>query len=771
MTESADIPPVESSPALEEDAEMTPVAASPAFTDTTPSVPASTPTPTATAAPTATANGKKKAPPKKTSQAALERRRLGRLKAAETMARKIKDSGILRKDNKLKYSNFEPLTLINQKNYVTDYLKKDEQFLILRERRQMRLRNQKANKEKNEKERSDTPSNDIDDVDGDLDMDDDLDNAPNDSVSKNGSKTVVIHPGSKNIRIGFATDFYPKTFPFVVAVPKKCVPAGPAVDDTDDETTEEEAQAREELILDFKERMKFYKRRIIPNSSDVVANFNKKAKPQVISELDDINKTNYIKSPTEPFYIGQDAINLVSDEYELRYPILTSGKFNEQQYNSVQEVFGEVQLFLEHILRNEFDTNVRKDTFKCTLIIPDLYDKIYVESWIELLLKMGFTGVALIQESLSGTYGANVTSACVIDIGATTSKVACVDEGCVMTNSRGVVNFGGDDLTLLFHKLLKESSFPIEFDKANPQDWLMMEELKEKFITFNDEEIFVQLFNFTKRYADKLSEKYEFKLFDEVMLTPMSLFFPKNFKKPANYQEVKFSQRKSVDYFTGAENNPVSLTQKQIASGEGYSNQYDLPIIKSLINNEIIEDGVAYNSPVIFELDKLIIQSITNASRYNITKAKSYYENLLLVGGSVKIKEFEKILIDRILINRPRILSLLSLPDLLKKVEVLVTKADGELAKTEAEEEKEKIRAALDSSIEQEISTLLENASSPTINVEVLPAPREMDPAILVWKGASVFSRLKLIEELWINENDWDLLGSRSLQHKLTFPY
>ena len=32
-----------------------------------------------------------------------------------------------------------------------------------------------------------------------------------------GSKTIVIHPGSRNLRIGLATDALPKTIPMVIA--------------------------------------------------------------------------------------------------------------------------------------------------------------------------------------------------------------------------------------------------------------------------------------------------------------------------------------------------------------------------------------------------------------------------------------------------------------------------------------------------------------------------------------------------------------------------
>lgn len=51
-------------------------------------------------------------------------------------------------------------------------------------------------------------------------MDPDLDeDVPMDDIgSENyGSKTIVIHVGSQNLRIGFATDALPKTVPMVIA--------------------------------------------------------------------------------------------------------------------------------------------------------------------------------------------------------------------------------------------------------------------------------------------------------------------------------------------------------------------------------------------------------------------------------------------------------------------------------------------------------------------------------------------------------------------------
>jgi hypothetical protein len=46
-----------------------------------------------------------------------------------------------------------------------------------------------------------------------------------------------------------------------------------------------------------------------------------------------------------------------------------------------------------------------------------------------------------LQESLAATYGAGVTTACVVDIGATMTSVSVVDDGLVLPDTRSVMRF------------------------------------------------------------------------------------------------------------------------------------------------------------------------------------------------------------------------------------------------------------------------------------------------------------------------------------------
>jgi actin-related protein 8 len=44
--------------------------------------------------------------------------------------------------------------------------------------------------------------------------------------------------------------------------------------------------------------------------------------------------------------------------------------------------------------------------------------------------------------------------------------------------------------------------------------------------------------------------------------------------------------------------------------------------------------------------------------------------------------------------------------------------------------------------------------------------PREMDPAVTVWKGGSVFGKLRMTNDSWIGALEYDRLGSRILNYK-----
>jgi actin-related protein 8 len=67
--------------------------------------------------------------------------------------------------------------------------------------------------------------------------------------------------------------------------------------------------------------------------------------------------------------------------------------------------------------------------------------------------------------------------------------------------------------------------------------------------------------------------------------------------------------------------------------------------------------------------------------------------------------------------------------------------------------------------------------------VQIIPPPKEVDPRVLAWKGASVLGKMDGVSDLWVTPSDWvcinlvfaafriliyiqDTFGMRSLKEK-----
>lgn len=714
----------------------------------------------------------------------------------------------------------------------------------------------------------DEDDEDDEDGDGDGDVDDGDDGAEAGEggevvKAKMGFDTIVIQPGSSTIRIGRATDAFPLTVPAVIAVKKKDAPKGEdqrgpypyrTVDASGTHFTEDFDHFRDIVTKDFKARMKYYKRRILPNSRESASNYNKKQEPEKIADHNDPYKKEWLdlKEPenrSRPVFVGDEALKLeIKGDWMLRFPI-KYGNFNETNYQSPHEVLGDLAYIVIDSLRKlEIQGKQQLGNLKALLVIPDLYDKIYVETWCDMLLKqIGFGKIAIIQESVAATFGAGTQSACVIDVGAQTTTIACVDEGLIINDSRISLNYGGDNITETFIKLLLELSFPYkDIDlKSFNDDWELAESLKKNYVTFQDADIAVQLYNFYKRKPGQLTEKFEFKVFDEVMISPLGLFYPGLFQNE-NEDVVESSKRLfpvSMDQYSGKPNNPYSKAQENITTNHIHADLTDDQLLLEIVDEKNrLKNANPYSKPKptktsselnsesqkkLIPLEKAIIESITNAGIFtDFNKVKKLYDNLLVVGGGLgKIPAFDFLLTDRINIWRPKFLSSTAMEEILEfvsnerlinenKKKELITEykqrkaASMEPSKSEIGETSTKVGAIKVEKSEDTTETGEEEATG-AINlddieldqdeldeiekltafeldldyidsisdkgtllpVNVLPPPREFDPEVLTWKGGSVYARLKVIGEMWVTQNDWDLLESRCLYYKSLFNY
>lgn len=106
--------------------------------------------------------------------------------------------------------------MINQKNYYTEFLKRDEQFLAVRyPKDEERARIVQEARDKDRARALGVPT-----AEGATPQaaDETMEDAEGSFASRTDiSKLIVIHPGSQNLRIGLGSDALPKTVPMVIA--------------------------------------------------------------------------------------------------------------------------------------------------------------------------------------------------------------------------------------------------------------------------------------------------------------------------------------------------------------------------------------------------------------------------------------------------------------------------------------------------------------------------------------------------------------------------
>jgi actin-related protein 8 len=283
------------------------------------------------------------------------------------------------------------------------------------------------------------------------------------------------------------------------------------------------------MAAEFKIYRRNNKRRVLPNSRELVVNWNTRNDPETISEHNDPMHIDWteIPSPAPEYFTGQAAMRIPEKSrprYKLSWP-WQYGQPNERDYKSKNLLYRDFFLIIEEAIKTQLGLARKKDwaQYSCVFIIPDLYEKLVVSDILhEMLRDFGFQRVCFMQESVAATFGAGYSISCIVDIGAQKTSVCCVDEGMCVENSRVNLKYGGEDVTEAFIKMMLFDHLNYaDMNLQRRHDYLLAEELKQKFCTLADEHISVQLYEFHLRASGQDTRKYQFKTYDEVMLAPM----------------------------------------------------------------------------------------------------------------------------------------------------------------------------------------------------------------------------------------------------------
>jgi len=646
----------------------------------------------------------------------------------------------------------------------------------------------------------------------DPDLDDDV--AMDDVGSDNyGSKTIVIHVGSQNLRIGLATDALPKTVPMVIAkkaasteaADSEPVPKRLKLDENalpNEKFGEEFSREYETMASEFKTFRRMNKRRVLPNSRELVTKWNSSNPPERIPEHSDplrIDWTEIDSSSAPDYIVGEAALRIPEDSrprYQLYWPI-RNGWLNEKNYHNRGMLESDFFKIIEESIQTQLSLTPKREwnQFSCVFLIPDLYEKVFVARVLdEFIRDFGFQRVCFMQESLAATFGAGFSIACIVDIGAQKTSISCVEDGMVIEESRVNMKYGGYDVTETFVKMMLFDRFNYsDFNLMHRHDFLLAEELKEKYTTMSDENISVQLNEFHLRVHGQETRKYSFKIYDEGVLAPMvsSIFLPsltvestdtiQGYFHPQIFDNSgKLDSRhslipRSVDLYNGHPNDPISLGQMTVTQwvnqnvpsavmaapakpfrpiptpmaptttkqqrplglpthlngdqeGTPRSSPAGSPPPEEIStpqpaaddgNGDENGDGAAPHSSLpdsdlidrtvpLMPLHLAILESIHQASGRDDRRLRDLLGSIMLIGGGSKT------------------------PHLGAYLEM---KLRGEMPQYPKE-------------------------------ILVAPPPRELDPAVLAWKGGSVFGKLRMTNDSWIGPLEYDRLGARILNYK-----
>ena len=538
------------------------------------------------------------------------------------------------------------------------------------------------------------------------------------------------------------------------------------------------------MAADFKVHRRQNKRRVLPNSRELVTKWNSTNPPDMISQHNDPVEMDWTELPSNPdkapnYIVGSQALRITErsrPQYHLYWPI-RHGWLNENDYNSRNMLYRDFFLILEESIKNELELPHKKEwnQYSCVFVIPDLYEKVFISKVLEELIRdFNFQRVCFIQESLAASFGAGFSTACIVDMGAQKTSICCVEDGMCIEDARINLRYGGYDVTETFVKMMLFDRFNYsDFNLMRRHDFLLAEELKEKYTLMTDENISVQLYDFHLRAHGQETRKYQFKIYDEGMLAPMGFFRPTIFDNSDKLEGRRKLIPPSFDLYDGKRNDPISPAQLAVAAyvdknipsavmappakaarllatpmaPNGTPNKQKLLGLPTHLNGDAEgtpRSSVAGSPPP--EDIGTPQPTAEGADGDNIAVAQSTQPDIEMVDRTVPVMPLDQAILTSIhhasgTDERKR-------RDFLGSIMLI-----GDASKTPY------------------LGTYLEaklRASIPQYPKEILvaPPPRELDPGVIVWKGGSVFGKLRMTNDSWIGQLEYDRLGSRILNYK-----
>lgn len=678
-------------------------------------------------------------------------------------------------------------------------------------------------------------------------------------------RRIVLHLGSEFLRVGRSSDLYPTTVPSAVArkmhLPahgkadrKAAVPdelGGPEQAAADDTHADPTARHIESLRAELRAIMRQYKLRPVSNGYQSANSYNASVEPEKVLEHNDVYHKGWVDTNADGLAaLGQQTTHVLVGEEALRLASLspadadaprdwalfrpwTRGMLNVEQYHeaygasaAVQALLNDLQTLLTHALAAPptADDETLKSPglgisprdfgeYSVLLLVPDSFSRSDLRALGTLLLTyMGFAAINVQTEGICAMFGAGLSAACIVDIGATSIGVSCVEEGLVLPETRIPLAYGGRDISLFFGEVLERSSFPYRTIRAEKRlaDAALLDSLKQQFATLLPNQVGLNLYDFVVRLPHTQALKYALRLYDEPILAGLLLFHPEAITAPL---QAPRKPATAAPLQGGVEDieNATSIVNANASLGGDEAVELTVDAVSDVsptlgmfaclghrlphaVNQALgsvkaaplatdspapdTENGSGHPSPAPAAKAAAPAppQATTQTQRCLAAAAVAAQNGLDIVGEA-----------SRTPLDRAVFYALLA----------STGSMSGQLSGAGNEERLRKLAnnimciggsarlSGLGEALEARVSMLLaehytpsDPARTPAVSVgpnfvapqaTVIPPPRNMEPEHLAWKGLAVLAHLDALQELWVTAADWDVFGYRALKEKSLF--
>nr|SVE93502.1 EOG090X02LT [Scapholeberis mucronata] len=547
---------------------------------------------------------------------------------------------------------------------------------------------------------------------------------------------IIIHPGSKHLRIGRASDVNPHTILHAIARPKR--PEGPLHRDP---LLIPSVPLSKELSLQIEENYQVMRGTLQSclrsdgsprpaTTSHQVSVANKSCNPIQGS----VSNLQYVtKSDVKDYIIGDQILytNPV-DHFNVHFPF-RHGDLNIHSGvgGSLSSVMADLETIWSHCIVNLLEVSrAELKHYRAVLVIPDIYNRQNLKELVNLLLnQLGFGSCFLLQDHVAATFGAGLGAACVVDLGDQKTSISCVEDALSQRATRIRLDYGGADVTQSFYYLLQKAGFPYKnCQPHHPLDGALLTRLKESYCHLNLDLCGLRDVNFVVERPGVPSFRYHIKVGDELLLAPLGLFNTEVFaltgqdkrgqgqanatgdpEDPHDADYLRETSRRA--HKEALENQSASAASMDTAeNGASAAAQGE----DDLVVDSLAADATPDDQPqqqLLYSLDQAILHSIERCSSDEMKRRM--YSCVLLVGGGAKFEGLSTWLHNRLLLQIP----FLFRPE----------------------------------------------------QTEIIVGPKEMDPSMVAWKGAAIMSCLESAQELWIRPSEWKKIGVRILREKAPF--